>query len=61
MIDATEGQKLATADIPGAFLKTNYVKGDININLEWEMYTLLEEIDQDYYKYLIYIDKPGIK
>ena len=33
MIDATEGQEVATADIPGAFLQTDYNKGDIHIKL----------------------------
>ena len=33
MIDAMEGQEVATADIPGAFLQTDYAKGDIHIKL----------------------------
>ena len=33
MIDAMEGQEVATADIPGAFLQTDYNKGDIHIKL----------------------------
>ena len=45
MIDAMEGREVATADIPGAFLKTDYVKGDIHIKLEEDMVTLFEEID----------------
>ena len=44
MIDAMEGREVATADIPGAFLKTDYVKGDIHIKLEGALITLLEEI-----------------
>ena len=50
MIDATEGRELATAEIPGAFLQTDYDKGDIHIKLEGAMLTLLEEIDPEYYK-----------
>ena len=55
MIDATEGRDVATADITGAFLQTDYDKGDIHINMEGEMVTLLEEIYPDYYKDFIYI------
>ena len=33
MIDAMEGQEVATADIPGAFLQTDYDKEDIHIKL----------------------------
>ena len=45
MIDAMEGREVATADIPGAFLHTDYDKGYIHIKLEGDMVTLLEEID----------------
>ena len=34
MIDAVEVWEVATADIPGAFLQTDYNKGDIHIKLE---------------------------
>ena len=61
MIDAMEGLQVATADIPEAFLQTNYDKGDIHIKIEGAMITLLEEIDPEYYKYLIYTDKIGRK
>ena len=50
MIDALEGQEVETTDIPGAFLQTDYDKGDIHIKLEGAMVTLLEEIDPEYYK-----------
>ena len=50
MIDAMEGREVATADIPGAFLQTDYYKGDIHIKLEGGMVALLEEIDPEYYK-----------
>ena len=61
MIDAMEGQEVATSDIPGAFLQTDYDKGDIHIKLEGAMVTLLEEIDLEYYKDLIFTDKRGRK
>ena len=61
MIDATEGRELATSDIPGALLQTNYDKGDIHIKLEGAMVTLREEIDPEYYKYFIFTDKRGRK
>ena len=41
MIDATEGREIATAEIIGAFLQTDYEKGDIHINMEGAMATLL--------------------
>ena len=34
MIDAMEGRDVATAEIPGAFLQTDYDKGDIHIKME---------------------------
>ena len=57
MIDAMESREVATADIPGAILQTNYDKGDIHIQLEGAMFTLLEDIDLEYYGYFIYTDK----
>ena len=54
-INATEHQDTATADIIGAFLQTDYDKGDININMEREMVNLIKEIYPDYYKDFIYI------
>ena len=56
MIDTTEFWDVATADIPGAFIQTDYKKRDIYINMEGEMVTLLEEIDPAYYKDFICID-----
>ena len=44
MIDATEGRDVAAAEIPWAFLKTDYYKGDIHMNMEGEMVNLPEEI-----------------
>ena len=61
MIYAIEGREVATADIPGAFLQTDYDKGDINIKPKGAMVTLLEDIDPKYYKYFIYTDKRGRK
>ena len=61
MIDTMEGREVATADIPGALLQTDYGKGDIHIKLEGAMVTLLEEIDLEYYKDFIFTDKRGRK
>ena len=60
-IDAVEGREVATADIPEAFLQTNYDKGDIHIKLEGAVVTLIEEIDPEYYKDFIFTDKRGRK
>ena len=57
MLDTMEGWEVATADIPGAFLHTDCGKGDIHIRMEGAMFTLLEEIDPEYYNYFIYTDK----
>ena len=48
MIDVMEGRDVATDDIPEAFLKTNYNKGDIYIKMEVVMVTILEEINLYY-------------
>ena len=42
IIGAMEGREVATANIPGAFLWTDYDKGGLNIKLEGAMVTLLE-------------------
>ena len=34
IIETMEGQDVATDDLPWSFLKTDYEKGDININME---------------------------
>ena len=49
-----KGRDVTTADIPGAFLQTNYDKGDINIKMKGEMVTIIDEIDPAYYKEFIY-------
>ena len=59
MIDTMEGHEVATADIPGTFLQTNYHKGDIHIKLEGDMVTLLEYIDPECHKVFIYTNKRG--
>ena len=41
MIDVMEGDDVATADIPGCFIHTNYKKGDIPIKTEGGMVALL--------------------
>ena len=61
MIDAIEVREVATADIPGAFLQTDYDKGDIHIKLEGDTVTPLEDIDPEYYTDFIYTDKRGRK
>ena len=50
-----EDQDGATADIPEAFLLTDYDKGDIHINIEGTMVTILKKIYPDHDKYFIYI------
>ena len=45
MIGAMEGREVATADIPWAFLQTDYDKVDIHIKLEGAVVTLIKEID----------------
>ena len=41
MIDSMEGRGVATSDIPGYFLQTDYDKGDVHINIEGSMVNLL--------------------
>ena len=57
MIVAIESREIATADIPGAFLQTDYDEGDIHLKPEGAMATLLEEINPECYKDIIYTDK----
>ena len=57
MIDTMKSHEVATADIPGAFLQTEYDHGYINMKLEGEMVTLLEEINPYYYTDFSGIDK----
>ena len=51
MIDEMEGREVSTPYITGAFLQTDYDKGDIHIKLEGDISTLLEYINPEYYKY----------
>ena len=44
IVGAMEVRDITTDDIPGAFLKNDYDKGDIHINMEGAMVTLLKEI-----------------
>ena len=46
-----EGREVATTNSPRAFLQTDYTKGDIRINTEGAMVTLIEEIDPDSKEY----------
>ena len=52
---------VATVEIPGALLQTDYNKGYINIKMEGVMVTLMEEIDPAYYKGFVYLDSRGKK
>ena len=61
MIDTIECWEVSTAEIPGDFMQTNYNKVDIHIKLEGVIFNLLEDIDPDYYKYFIYLDKRARK
>ena len=59
MIDTTEGRDVATADIPGDFLQTDYDKKDTPIKMDGKTVTILEGIDPSYYKDVIYINIRG--
>ena len=61
MIGAMEVREVATTDIPGSLLQTDYDKIDIRIKLEGAMVVLLEDINPEYYKDFIYTDKRGRK
>ena len=50
MIDAREGRDVATADIPAAFLQTEYTKGDTHIRIKGPMLELLTELDPGLYR-----------
>ena len=54
IIEKMEGWYVATYEIPGAFLQTDYNKGDIHIKIEGSMMNLLEDIDPGYYRDFIY-------
>ena len=54
MIDAKEGRDVATADIPGAFLQTEYDKGDTHIRIEGPMLDLLTKLDPSHYRKYIH-------
>ena len=41
MTDVMEGRYIATSDIQGAFLKNDYYKGDIHINMDGARVTIL--------------------
>ena len=55
IIDMMEVRGVVAAEIPGAYLQFFYDKGDIHINIEGDIVTLLEDIDPSYYKYFICI------
>ena len=61
IIYVIEVPDVATVEIPGALLQTDYNKGYINIKMEGVMVTLMEEIDPAYYKGFVYLDSRGKK
>ena len=61
IIDTMEVCDVSTADIPRAFLQTDYGKGYIHIKMEGSMVNLLEEVDLVYFKDFIYMDICGEK
>ena len=50
IIDAMEGQDIATSEIPVSFLQTDYDKCDTYIKMEGLMETVLKYIDPSHYK-----------
>ena len=61
MIDAKEERDVATSDIPGAFLQTEYNKGDTHIRIEGPMLDLLTQIDPSLYRKYIHTYPNGKK
>jgi len=61
MIDAKEKRDVATADIPGAFLQTEYTKGDTHIRIVGPMLDLLTQIDPSLYRECIHTYPNGKK
>ena len=59
MIDSNEGRDVATADIPGAFLQTEYDKGDTHVRIEGPMLELLTEIEPQCYRKYIHTHPNG--
>jgi hypothetical protein len=60
-IDANEERDVATADIPGAFLQTDYVEGDRHLHIEGTMAELLAQIDPKLYRKYIVTSPSGKK
>ena len=61
MIDAKEGRDVATADIPGAFLQTDYDKGDTHLRIEGPMLELLTKLEPEHYRKYIHTYPDGKK
>ena len=61
MIDVKEGRDVATADIPGAFLQTEYNKGDTHVRIDGPMLELLTQIDPSLYRKYIHTYPNGKK
>jgi hypothetical protein len=61
MIDAYEGRDVGTADIPGAFLQTDYNKGDTHVRIEGPMLELLVKLDPSHYRKYVHTYPNGKK
>ena len=61
MIYAMEGRDVATADIPGAFLQTEYTKGDTHVRIDGTMAELLAQVDPKLYRKYIITTRKGKK
>ena len=61
MIDAHEGRDVGTADIPGAFLQTDYTKGDTHVRIEGPMLELLVKLDPSHYRKYVHTYPNGKK
>jgi hypothetical protein len=61
MIDAKEARDMATANIPGAFLQTDYVEGDTHLRIEGTMAEMLAQIDPTLYRRYVSTTTPNGK
>ena len=59
LIDAKEGRKVVTLDIPGAFMQAD-MDEKIHIKLEGDLALLLVRLDPSYKRYLAYLGKRKI-
>ena len=61
MIDAFEHRDTGTIDIPGAFLQTEYIRGDMHVRIEGPMLDLLIKLDPAHYTKYIHTYPNGKK